>query len=64
MEDIPVLLEMEPRFLKKIKTMAQQERRTIPDQTAHYLEKGVCILEIQQNMGKTSVGPSMPGKIP
>jgi hypothetical protein len=64
MENISVTLEIETHFLKKIKNIAHMERRTFPDQTARCLEKGICILEIQQNMRKPGAGPSASGKIP
>jgi hypothetical protein len=45
MEEVQVILELEPQFLDQIKAIAKTDRRTLSDQTALLLEKGICIFE-------------------
>jgi hypothetical protein len=46
MEDISVTLEVNERYLDRLKALAGMEGRTFPEQTALLLEKGVSIAEI------------------
>jgi hypothetical protein len=48
MNEIMLAIEIEHFYEEKVEAMAQEERRTVKDQAAYLMEKGLLILEQQQ----------------
>ena len=48
MNEIKLALEIDHFFEKKVELMAQEERRSVMEQAAYLMEKGLLILEQQQ----------------
>ncbi|GHU76722.1 hypothetical protein FACS189461_4640 [Spirochaetia bacterium] len=47
MNEVAVKVEIDPLLQKRLETIAQAERRTLLDQTAYLMEKGLMISENQ-----------------
>ncbi|GHT70985.1 hypothetical protein FACS1894110_23360 [Spirochaetia bacterium] len=47
MNKVSVKVEIDPLLQKRLETIAQAERRTLLDQTAYLMEKGLMISENQ-----------------
>ena len=50
--EIKLAVEIEHFYEEKVVAMAQEERRSIMDQAAYLMEKGLLILEQQQTQAK------------
>jgi hypothetical protein len=48
MNEIKLAIEIEHFYEEKVEAMAQQERRSVRDEAAYLMEKGLLILEQQQ----------------
>ena len=48
MNEIKLAVEIEHFYEEKVEVMAQEERRSVTDQAAYLMEKGLLILEQQQ----------------
>jgi hypothetical protein len=57
MDEIKLAIQIDPSSKKKVEAMAHEERRSIEDQAAYLMEKGLLILERQQ----TQVEAGMAG---
>jgi hypothetical protein len=63
MNEVSVKVEIDPLLQKRLGTIAQAERRTLLDQTAYFMEKGLVISErqmAQYKLGTKAVSP-VPG---
>jgi hypothetical protein len=48
MNEIKLAIEIDHFYEEKVEVMAQEERRSVIDQAAYLMEKGLLILEQQQ----------------
>jgi hypothetical protein len=52
MEDIRIRIRFEPSLKEKVAAMAEADRRTVSNQAAYLMEKGLLVLERQQGAGQ------------
>jgi hypothetical protein len=57
MDEIKLAIEIELFYKKKVEAMAQEERRSITDQAAYLMEKGLLILEQQHTQAESGKCP-------
>ena len=53
-EDVEICINLDPKYLKKLEALAGKDRRSIEDEAACLLEKGVSIGEIEGEASGTN----------